>query len=91
MSDLPERNDISKREFARGRRLKTAAVAAPVVLAGIPAAVFTTLFLLFGNEPAVGSDVPVFWAHFNRDRVCFGARTFRILCLQTLQLVARNA
>lgn len=55
MSDLPERNDISKREFARGRRLKTAAVAAPVVLAGIPAAVFTTLFLLFATSPPLAA------------------------------------
>ena len=55
MSNLPERSDISKREFARGRRLKTAAVAAPIVLAGIPAVVFTTLFLLFGATPPLAA------------------------------------
>ena len=51
MSDLPERSDITKRELARGRRLKTAAVAAPIVLAGVPALLFGTLFVLFGVTP----------------------------------------
>jgi hypothetical protein len=51
MSDLPARNDISRREMTRGRRLMAAAIAAPVVLAGVPAIVFTILFLLFGTAP----------------------------------------
>jgi hypothetical protein len=55
MSNLPERSDIPKREFARGRRLKTAAIAAPVVLAGTPAVMFTTLFLLFGTTPPLAA------------------------------------
>ena len=55
MSNLPERSDISKREFARGRRLKTAAIAAPVVLAGTPAMLFATLFLVFGTSPPLAA------------------------------------
>jgi hypothetical protein len=55
MSNLPERSDISKRELARGRRLKTAAIAAPVALAGIPAAVFMTLFVLFATTPPIAA------------------------------------
>jgi hypothetical protein len=51
MNDLPARYDIPKREMTRGRRLKAAAVAAPVVLAGVPAIVFTVLCLLFGTAP----------------------------------------
>jgi uncharacterized membrane protein YccC len=55
MSNLPERSDITKRELARGRRLTTAAVAAPLILAGIPAIVFTTLFVLFGVTPPLAA------------------------------------
>jgi hypothetical protein len=55
MRDLPERGDITKRELTRGRRLRSAAVAAPVVLAGIPALAFMTLFFLFGTTPPIAA------------------------------------
>jgi hypothetical protein len=55
MSNLPERSDIPKRELTRGRRLKTAAVAAPLVLAGVPAAAFLALFLIFGTTPPIAA------------------------------------
>lgn len=55
MSNLPELSDIPKRELTRGRRLKTASVAAPLVLAGIPAILFTVLFLLFGVNPPLAA------------------------------------
>jgi len=57
MSDLPERSDITKRELARGTRLKTAAVAAPLVLAGIPAVAFMALFILFGTAPPIAATI----------------------------------
>lgn len=55
MRDLPERGDITKRELTRGRRLRSAAVAAPVVLAGIPAVAFMTLLFLFGTTPPIAA------------------------------------
>lgn len=55
MRNLPERSDIPKRELTRGRRLKTAAVAAPIVLAGVPAVAFTVLFFLFGVNPPLAA------------------------------------
>src|SRR6476646_4760775 len=55
MSNLPERSDITQRELARGRRLTTAAVAAPLVLAGVPAVVFTTLLFVFGVTPPIAA------------------------------------
>src|SRR6478609_6835430 len=48
MSNLPERSDITQRELARGRRLTTAAVAAPLVLSGVPAGIFTILGFVIG-------------------------------------------
>jgi hypothetical protein len=57
MSDLPARNDIPTRDMTRGRRLKAAAIAAPIVLAGVPAALFTFLFILFGTAPPAAISV----------------------------------
>ena len=55
MSNLPELSDIPKRELTRGRRLKTAMVSAPLVLAGFPAVTFMTLFFLFGTTPPIAA------------------------------------
>ena len=55
MSDLQQRGDISKRDLARGTRLKAAAVATPLVLAGVPAILFLTLFLIFGTTPPIAA------------------------------------
>jgi hypothetical protein len=57
MSELPARNDISRREMTRGRRLKAAAVAAPLILAGAPAVLFTFLFFIFGTAPPAAISV----------------------------------
>jgi hypothetical protein len=55
MSDLEQRGTISKRELARGTRLKAAAVAAPLMFAGVPAVLFAALFLIFGTTPPVAA------------------------------------
>jgi len=47
--------DISKRDLARGRNLKIAAVSAPLVLAGVPAVLFLFLMFVFGTTPPVAA------------------------------------
>jgi len=47
--------DISKREFARGRNLKIAAVSAPLALSGVPAVVFLALMFVFGSTPPIAA------------------------------------
>ena len=51
MEEIVSKYDVSKRELARGRNLKIAAVSAPIVLSAIPAVVFTVLFFAFGATP----------------------------------------
>ncbi len=51
MSDLVSKYDIPKSELQRGQRLKTGAIAAPVVLTAVPAVLFTILLILFGSAP----------------------------------------
>jgi len=55
MSDLQAPNDIMKRELARGRRLKMAALASPAIFAGVPAVSFFFLFLIFGTTPPIAA------------------------------------
>jgi hypothetical protein len=55
MSDLAGPNDITKRDLARGRNLKIAAVAAPPVLAGAPFLLFLALTLIFGSTPPIAA------------------------------------
>lgn len=55
MDDLVSKYDISKRDLARGRNLKIAAVSAPLVLAGVPALVFLVLLFAFGSTPPVAA------------------------------------
>ncbi len=53
MSELLSKYDIPKKELSRGNKLVKAAVAAPVALAVLPAALFSILFVLFGSAPPV--------------------------------------
>ena len=55
MDELQSKYDISKRDLARGRNLKIAAVAAPIVLPAIPAFVFLILMFLFGSTPPIAA------------------------------------
>ncbi len=49
------RYEISKKELAKGRRMKIAAVAAPLVLPVVPIVIFGALFLIFGTTPPVAA------------------------------------
>src|SRR3954469_22842556 len=53
MSDLATQGEVSKRDLARGRNLKIAAITSPVVLAGVPTIVFLILTLAFGYAPPI--------------------------------------
>ncbi|PYS99078.1 MAG: hypothetical protein DMF63_13485 [Acidobacteria bacterium] len=55
MDEIVSKYDISKRDLARGRNLKVAAVSAPLVLAGVPAALFLILMFVFGATPPVAA------------------------------------
>jgi hypothetical protein len=51
MNELTGRYDVTAKELTRGRNLKIGAVAAPVLLTILPAAVFIILFILFSGTP----------------------------------------
>jgi hypothetical protein len=51
MNALEPRNEVTKKELARGKRKKLAAFAAPVVFPVIPFFIFMVLFVLFGSTP----------------------------------------
>ncbi len=53
MDDQISKYHVTDRELARGRNLKIAAWTAPILLTGIPAAVFLALTLIFGSTPPV--------------------------------------
>lgn len=55
MDQIVSKYDISKRDFARGRNLKIAAISAPLVLPAVPAIVFLLLMFLFGATPPVAA------------------------------------
>jgi hypothetical protein len=55
MDESVSKYDIPRRELARGRNLKIAAISAPFVLAGIPAIVFLFLTIVFGSTPPVAA------------------------------------
>jgi len=55
MEEIVSKYDVSKRELARGRNLKIAAVSAPIVLAAVPAVVFLLLMFVFGSTPPVAA------------------------------------
>lgn len=51
MDDFISKYEVTDRDLARGRNLKIAAVAAPLLLIGVPAVLFTVLAFLFGATP----------------------------------------
>ena len=55
MSDLAEQNEITRRDLARGRNLKIAAIASPPVLATIPFVIFLLLTLVLGSTPPIAA------------------------------------
>src|SRR4029078_8517518 len=48
MSSLEPQSQLTKADLNKGRRLKAAAIASPLVLSGVPAVIFTALFFIFG-------------------------------------------
>ena len=55
MEELSSKYDISKRDLARGRNLKIAAVSAPIVMPAVPAILFLILLFVFGSTPPVAA------------------------------------
>src|SRR4029450_2156783 len=55
MDEIVSKYDLPKRDLARGRNLKIAAVSAPFVLSGVPAIVFLLLTLVFGSAPPIAA------------------------------------
>ena len=55
MDEIVSKYDIPKRDFARGRNLKIAAVSAPLVLSSVPAVIFLLLMFVFGSTPPVAA------------------------------------
>ena len=47
MNDISLRYDVTRRDLAKGRNLLVGAVAAPIVLGGLPLIVFFTLMFIF--------------------------------------------
>lgn len=52
MNELEARYDVTRKDLAKGKRMKAAAWSAPVLLPLLPAAIFGVLFVLFGSNPA---------------------------------------
>ncbi|MBX3289621.1 MAG: hypothetical protein KF855_09775 [Acidobacteria bacterium] len=57
MSDLTLKSDITRRDLARGRNLKAAAIGSPVVLTAVPSAVTAVLFFFFATSPPVAASI----------------------------------
>ena len=55
MDEIVSKYEIPKRELARGRNLKIAAVSAPLAFAGVPAILFLFLMFVFGTTPPVAA------------------------------------
>jgi hypothetical protein len=55
--EIVSRNEITKRDLARGRNLAIAAAASPLVLAGVPVIIFFTLLLLFSWTPPIAATI----------------------------------
>lgn len=60
MSDLPSKYDITKRDLARGRNLKAAAVVTPIAFTVIPALVTLAALLVFAPTPPVAATILFF-------------------------------
>lgn len=55
MNELELRNEVTKKDLAKGTRMKIAAWTAPFALSVVPAFLFIILFLLFGSTPPVAA------------------------------------
>lgn len=55
MNELESRYEVTKKDLARGGRMKIAAWSAPFALSLIPFFLFTLLFLIFGSSPPVAA------------------------------------
>jgi len=55
MSSLEPQSQLTKADLNKGRRLKAAAIASPLVLSGVPAVIFTVLFFIFGVTPPLAA------------------------------------
>ncbi|MCA1589208.1 MAG: hypothetical protein LC734_02220 [Acidobacteria bacterium] len=57
MEDRVSKYDVTARDLSRGRNLRIAAFASPIVLAAIPAIVFAALFFIFGTAPPAAATI----------------------------------
>lgn len=55
--EIVPRNEISKRDLARGRNLAIAAVLSPLLLVGVPAVAFLALLLVFSWTPPIAATI----------------------------------
>ncbi len=55
MDEIVSKYDVSKRDLARGRNLKIAAISAPIALSVVPAVSFLLLMFIFGSTPPVAA------------------------------------
>ena len=55
MDESISKYEVSRRDLARGRNLKIAAISAPLVLAGVPKVVFLILMFFFGANPPLAA------------------------------------
>src|SRR5687768_7668405 len=52
MNELEARYDVTRKDLAKGRRMKIGVWTAPALLTVLPASSFGILFVLFGSNPA---------------------------------------
>jgi hypothetical protein len=55
--EIGPRNEISKRDLAKGRNLAVASAATPVLLTGVPAALTLVLLLIFSWTPPIAATI----------------------------------
>lgn len=55
MNELEPRYEVTKKDLAKGKRMKITAWTAPVALSFIPAFLFIVLFILFGSTPPIAA------------------------------------
>ena len=55
MNELEPRYEVTKKDLAKGKRMKIAAWTAPLALSVIPAFLFIILFFLFGSSPPLAA------------------------------------
>lgn len=57
MDELRSKYDVTPRDLARGRNLKVAAWASPIVLTSLPFILFSVLFFLLGSTPPAAATI----------------------------------